>query len=239
MEDVKSHDGNPGSCENSNQTVELESSTVALTPSGSNVVLHEEQPTGSPCGSTAIPRPAQLSHQPDLTEGIMLFKARMVLEARWKEYKALCKTVKDSTLAGGHWGNSEVVAAKQMGYLGFDDENARAHGRRNQASIAAATKEHLKVDAKADLEEAYRKFEIPDLTKDDFQRPEAWFWYQQYHDEDLRKDVVKGVLANLVSPSAKAKAAVESEKEIDEREEVASQMNELERFIKERKGVGE
>ena len=233
MESPDAPPAKPSSCETSNQPVELESSTVVLSPSGSNVISPVEPPTGLPCGNTGIKRLKNLGPQPDMNVGLVLFKARMVLEDRYQELKALVKRLYNEAGEKKHFGKADHQAARQMGYVGCEDEI-------NRATMLKAPSPHwekpsTKVDAKADLEEAYRKFEISGLTKDDFIRPEAWFWYQQYHDEELRKDVVKLVAANLVAPSAKGQVKDDGAGGSG-REESASQMSELERFIRERKG---
>lgn len=234
MESHEDHTAKPSSCVNSNPPAEPSSSIPESPTSCKSGESPAALPTGSPCVSTGIARPKNLGTYPDQNGGIMLFKARMFLEDRYAEFKQLGKLLYDGGKGNYKvFGLAEIAAAKQMGYVGCDDEITRALVYK--APSPHLEKPSLKVDAKADLEEAYQKFEIPGLSQEDFLRPQAWFWYQQYHDVELRKDVVKLVAANLVAPSAKGKQPEDAAGGAG-REESASQMSELERFIRERKG---
>jgi hypothetical protein len=177
-------------------------------------------------------RPPNLSRSPEKTEGMVLFKARMILEGRYQEYKALVKQVMASK-EEENWNAGEIAAARKLGYEGFDREHELALGQRK---AQPGELEPVKPDAAADLSEFYIKYRRAGLQPEDFVRPGAFFWYEQYYDPKLREKVVTAIVNNMVAPIAKAKPVQEAESEVERRVDDQAQMDELLSFIKERKG---
>lgn len=183
-----------------------------------------------------IPWPRGISANPDLDEGKILARARIILEGRYQDFERDVKAAYEAAKVGGQkpsWQGYELKLLREYGYTGFNDELRRHHARNWKAPESPP----IKVDAKADLEEAYDKFDRTGLKEVDFVRPRAWFWYQQYWaGDEQRAKVVQVVNANLVSPIAKAKAVVEAPEEVEVKKKSKAQLDELHQFIKEREG---
>ena len=147
----------------------------------------------------------------DRKEGMILFRARLVLEGRYDTFKAnVALAVKEKRVT--HWGLSEHLTARQMGYVGYEGEKALALGSRKVADRSELVPPRL--DAKADLDEAYTKFGKIGLSEADFVRPGAWFWYEQYQDPDLRKNVVQAVVNNMDKDRAVHRAMSEADRRL-------------------------
>lgn len=219
------------------------SSLPACEPSKPEDPRPTDLPSGKPCESGDTPTPPakeqkrdhSVGHWRDDELGLILFRARLVLEGRYEAWNKLADDYyKNNPLAKKHWREAAKMAYCQMGYVSYEQEVELAKGLRKSLPLGFKTPEELEsestktaLDVKADLQEAYNAAHTEGRTFEQFTRPGAKVWY------DLKTADIKAATAlfakYLLAPLAKAQD--EEAGEVDEK--TPKDREEIERMIRE------
>ena len=199
------------SCSNS-ETLDCMTSSTSESKPSCEEMYPVEPPTGSPCESTDTRRSKPLEKNPKLQKyGPILFRARMVYEGKYEEYRKVWEEVRAGSLIGGQ---AELAAIVRMGYISYEDEYERYAGRIASAVVTEIVPptqmervrfaEEMSNDWLMALREAGSKVDEEGLRREAFRVPGAWSLYQYYWNPDTRKNFWALIEKCIISPKVKA-----------------------------------